>query len=290
MRNRVEPDMPLRYTESQPEQPMSPAQNRVTPEELSKAIAAIETRKQEEARLLEGTVLIGDAIQALELELTPEEVLEEVEAQRHIYKGDECLGAQHPPARRQWKTSLMVLWAVSATGLLLWAGISHLTPRPNHRPVHPSQSVIQPSSSLDVTDTIAAIPNGRPFYCLPSEVEEIIQHESLSKIVVITTPALSRYAPWTLIKHHGNVYLRGWISQPSKHALLLTGTAEIYNFDPETTSVPGLVPITLRVGSFEYMGFYTRLVTLLAPNQVHQTNQMLTVVNAHLDKYAWEKW
>ena len=71
------------------DQNLPPAQIRVTQEELTQALAALEDRKQEaarrreeEERYLAQTIPIGQAVQDLRLDATPEEVWAEVQAQR----------------------------------------------------------------------------------------------------------------------------------------------------------------------------------------------------------------
>ena len=58
------------------------AQVRVTSEELAQAINALEASKDEAARRLAGTVPIGEVVQELKLEATPEEVWAQVQRQR----------------------------------------------------------------------------------------------------------------------------------------------------------------------------------------------------------------
>lgn len=58
------------------------AQARVTPEELAQAVARIEARQAAQARRLEATIPIGQAVEELGLGLAPEEILAEIEAQR----------------------------------------------------------------------------------------------------------------------------------------------------------------------------------------------------------------
>ena len=64
-------------------------QKRITPEELTTALAAIEAhkreetlRREEEARYLAHTLPIGQAVSDLSLDATPEEIWAEVQAQR----------------------------------------------------------------------------------------------------------------------------------------------------------------------------------------------------------------
>lgn len=62
--------------------PIPAAQIRVTSEELAQAINALEASKDEAARHLAGTVPIGEVVQELKLEATPEEVWAQVQKQR----------------------------------------------------------------------------------------------------------------------------------------------------------------------------------------------------------------
>lgn len=58
------------------------AQIRVTAEELAQAINALEASKDEEAQHLAGTVAIGQVVDELKLEATPEELWAQVQKQR----------------------------------------------------------------------------------------------------------------------------------------------------------------------------------------------------------------
>ena len=58
------------------------AQIRVTSEELAQAINALEASKDEAARHLAGTVPIGEVVQELKLEATPEDIWAQVQKQR----------------------------------------------------------------------------------------------------------------------------------------------------------------------------------------------------------------
>lgn len=60
--------------ESQEQTATPAAQIRVTSEELAQAINALEASKDEAARHLAGTIPIGEVIQELKLEATPDEI------------------------------------------------------------------------------------------------------------------------------------------------------------------------------------------------------------------------
>lgn len=62
--------------------PLPAAQRRVTPEELNAALEALESRRQEQAHQVQQTVAIGEVVQELDLPVTPEEVWQQIQAQR----------------------------------------------------------------------------------------------------------------------------------------------------------------------------------------------------------------
>lgn len=58
------------------------ARIRVPSDELAKAITAIEARRHAEAERLQGAIALGDAVQELQLDATPEELWAEIQKQR----------------------------------------------------------------------------------------------------------------------------------------------------------------------------------------------------------------
>lgn len=115
---------------SHDEQELPAAQVRVKAEELAQALAAIELRRQEEARRLEGTVVIGDAVQELQLDVTPDELLAEVQAQRARRQEEAETERTRPPEAWPffWLVSKVLSSVVGAFMLLAW--IMSLSTRP----------------------------------------------------------------------------------------------------------------------------------------------------------------
>ncbi len=142
-------------------------------------------------------------------------------------------------------------------------------------------------------DNVADIPNDQVFYCLSYEVDDIINKPTVpSKIQVISDPLMMPldpwFAPWTLIKHNGIVYIRGWIIKPSGKSDLAQENVFVYNVNNQEASRSGLTPVTLRVGNFHSIGFYS---PLLVSDQRTTTNSgFLLISHLRLDKYTWEKW
>lgn len=83
------------------------AQTRVTKEELAKAISALESRKQEEAQQLEGTVVIGDVLQQLQIDAPAEDVLQEIQAIRRGQIPEKAPRKQFWNAERRAHTALL---------------------------------------------------------------------------------------------------------------------------------------------------------------------------------------
>ncbi len=75
------------------------AQVRVTPEELTQALNALQKSKEEEASQLNGTLSIGQAVDEMGLDSTPEEIWKHIQAQR-LQKEQEAQRQQEQEAQR----------------------------------------------------------------------------------------------------------------------------------------------------------------------------------------------
>ncbi len=140
---------------SQPEQPGTSAdvpasQRRVTAQELTRALAVLRARKEEaarrqeeEARFLADTIPIGQSVEELSLEATPEEIWAEVLAQRE--QDDPAFrqsASAHPQSRTdthlmdrlQKKTLLFVALACAASTVAVLSRNASPMPAPPHIP------------------------------------------------------------------------------------------------------------------------------------------------------------
>lgn len=109
----------LEHQEANSESSQPAAQVRVKSEELARALASIEARRQEEARQLEGTVVIGDVVQELQLDATPEEIFAEVQAQRQRHSQE----AQPAPEQVLEQTSDQEAWQEFRKSMKIGGGI-----------------------------------------------------------------------------------------------------------------------------------------------------------------------
>jgi len=282
----------LNHTENETE-PVPAAQMRIKTEELARAVAAIEARRQGEAQALVGTLVIGEAVEELSLDMTPEEILAEVKAQQEEQREQEeqkeasglylheYENASNTPSWRMpmW---LLVSSVVSALGIIIWWGTANQT-QPISSTVYPPPVVTQnypmvtpimhPNMNIQ---TVATIPDGINFGCYRYTLERIISGENPTGIPISESEKAFWYdgqhrnhivsadplptpnyggPDWTAIKYSGHIYVRGWASRP------LSATGDISVFDtPEASLLKGKASkITLPVQGLHYEGMYTRV-------------------------------
>ena len=234
---------------------------RVTPEELSQALGAIEQRKQAEASRLAGTIPIDEAVSELQLDSTPDEIWAEVQAQRakalavqheeeQQEQADRLARVARKAARREqaallaqqqaavprrrggrgWTRLLVpavVVWVLVHNGV-----IPHFWSHPTH--------VAAPIPRL-----LAQVPDGREVYADDSALVQISEGKPASQITVSENATGNR---WGMVKIGGHVYLRGYIANTASLQPLGGKALNVYNddnsgeLDGEKTS-----NITLRV-------------------------------------------
>ena len=199
---------------------------RVTAEEFARAVARHQARREEAARHLEGTLSLGDAVQELNIDITPEELLAEVQAARA-----EQQAVRTPQSRRRPRWGLA---AASAGLLALFSAGLHqmriqspgdsvatLSPAVGHitTPGAPSVVPMTAPGTILVQDargvlcTLQEIPNDAPVRC------GLTQTDGRAAFVDFPSPD----SAWTLIKHDGHLYVRGWIADMSAQAIQVSG-------------------------------------------------------------------
>ena len=217
------------------------AQVRVTPEELAAAVTALQIRKEGQS----GTIAIGDAVEELGLDVTPEEVLAEVQARRQAA----------PKKKRQLRGQSFVL-ALGIAGVLLGLAVDSnvLTQAqsiqlvPGTEPYHlePRTLALAPVSSKPLIMTLAEAPDGKTVYCSP----HAIYVAAMSRNTQETQPEIREPVTemnWPVVKYGKELYVRGWIRSPLSKAAAKLSEVEVFN----KPSVPqlGATPqqITLKL-------------------------------------------
>lgn len=241
------------------------AQVRVTTKELADAMASLQARKEAAARRMEGSIPLGEAIQELQLDATPEELLAEVQALR---------ARQTPsPSRLSVRTLLNALMPalLILLGTSFFFGITHHVNEPNEpqtpeaitiaAPTPSTLAVSAPAATLvqdnsgptPVLRTLGEVPNQRPV------LSSLSQTEASVAFVNFSNPALA----WTLIKHDGQIYVRGWMPNMSRQAMV-TGDVEILPAKGDISASYAPIPVTLRLDSLRCLPGHGDDVSIVA--------------------------
>ncbi len=237
---------------------------RVTPEELADAIATLQAGKEDMA----GTISIGDAVEELSLDATPEEILRTVESRRAHRV------SSRRKKRRSWLALAAALVAVGAAGVAF---------RPHTQSAASVTSVTTPR-----TTTLADVPN---------EQQVFVDTHGLKQIIEGTSPAQVQTYPnsqgirWGLIKHDGRVYVQAYTFQTSE-AQIAGEAVDLYNVEDADLTGREKGYIILDSGTM----YHDVKVTLPVQAFRYQNSQQLTdqakitVTNAHPDDHLWDKF
>ncbi len=252
--------------------PQSPsaAQVRVTPEELVAAVTALQIRKEGQP----GTISIGDAVEELGLDVTSEEVLAEVQARRRV--------KPKKPRSGIWDRAVL---ALGLGGIALWGSFFLM-------PTYPFEDASTLPTNMA---TIAGVPaeSGTPIHI--TAAPNLTVGDASGKMLMLSeigdsqpvhcrwySGSLYPYSlgttgeDYTLIKHNGRVYVRGWIKRMSPKVLALHGA----DISPGQ-SLSYAVRVTLPLKGFK---------EAVATSDTEMYGSTIPAVDIHLDKYAYEKW
>ncbi len=147
----------LSHEEIQPEQ--AAGEVRVKKEELARAISILEARRQAEAQAQEGTVVIGDVLQQLQINVPAEEVLHEIEAMRDGQPTEEVLERPVDPLRTANAKLVAGIVLVPLAAVVLGGLIFHSA--------SPNRSALANNSFPSAVSRPYSIPNMGPFMMPP---------------------------------------------------------------------------------------------------------------------------
>lgn len=249
----------------QPEQQPA-ASVRVTPEELAAAIARLEARRAG----ADGKIAIGDAVTELSLDATPEEVLAEVRAGQIVSAGQTPQAVRRKGLSSRERVGLIVAGGAIAWGLMGYFLVSS-PPSASPAAVSPTINVSPPPQRLSLNPNLLVGERSGKMVLLSEVGDAQPVHCGYS------SGSLQPYSPgagtqWTLIKHGGKTYVRGWILKMFPAVLAQDGADVSTNGDPAYA-----VRLTLPVRGFE----------VSTPDG---DDAKFHASNVHLDGHAYEKW
>lgn len=210
-----------------PEPTESAAQYRVSPQELSHVVSIIQARKEAEARQRANTIALGDAVEQLGWEMTPDELLAEIQADRARRSGSARPKRQHQTQRRTFATfaicaglaGMMVssihvhnlhreMWESRNSPLFLprdFAGES--TPAPPGIETELNQdapAVVVTTSAPAQFRAFSRFGESEPADCDFDSVRDMANGKSAADVLVQSN-GTGEDSLWTLIKQNGNV-------------------------------------------------------------------------------------
>jgi hypothetical protein len=298
------------------------AEMRAGKEELARAIAALEARRNAEAQRLEGTAVIGEVLEQLQVNASPEEVLHEIEAIREGRPHEE------PSRRRVWSAERVAdAKLVSGIVLVPFAAIlvAFLTFNPDRPPkpiaggrtgqaplwIMPSPT-LPPGATGEIMDEggfnassvlkpLAAVPDDQPIHCNTTSLTRLFTNPQAE---VVTTPqnvwsnldssALARstqlfdvrpnlHKPWVLIKHGQKLYLRGWVAAYLTKKQIQQRPIVLHSSSESFELGVHPVHITLPASFHAELG---SIETTPFPT----ATPVIAIYHANLDEHAYEKW
>jgi len=224
---------------------------------------------------VEGTIPIGQAVQELGLDATPEEILAEVQAQRV------------PQRRVPWPKRKRRLAGIVGAGL---AGVvlARLLALPfMHSPEAPAVTntatlVASYTPPSPVVRTLAEVPDEHPVVCTSNQLKILlnISHPSLKRMLVQDVHPHNGDPTWCLVKHHGQLYLHGYRANMTEEAMRVGGIS-LRNSRMDDTGIGGLsyvTPASFRIGAF----------TCTGSPQSRMAGSALQITDVHPDGYANE--
>lgn len=269
----------LKHEDTPQTQSPPAAQVHVTPEELAAAITALQIRKEGQT----GTIAIGDAVEELGLDVTPEEVLAEVQAKQWATSGKKRLLV----GKRKWIISLSFT-LLCLTGLSTYSAVSNshpdsseLVPATTPYALEPRILALGPAVPKQAISTLAEAPNGRTVYCSVAAIETaaMSRHVQMGPQQEINQPVSQ--LNWPVVKYGKDIYVRGWMRVPvSKEAAKIL-LVEIFNKPNFSQTGANPQQVTLKLDGWAGLGYQR-----LNPDGTG----VFVFHNPRLTAHAYEKW
>jgi len=300
------------------------AQIRVRREEFARAISALEARRQEEARYLEGTVAVEDTLRELQVDVSAEEVMQQIEAQR-------AGNAVEEEPRRVWDPDKIAdfklvagIVLVPLLAVFLCAALFHPVAAPLVAPPFGARAtplwmpppMVPPGAIQGQVDDsgfnassvlmpLSQVADDQPVHCNSVSLQTLLatyvrqrldrpydrshplgtrDPAVLARSDQLFDVRLTLRKPWILIKHGGSLYLRAWVAAKFTEAQAETSIVTLHS-SPRSFD-PGVhaVPITLP------LSFRPNFSPFGSFQFDRSAAPTLSAIQVSLDQHAWEEW
>jgi hypothetical protein len=237
-------DTPRGYTSTSPP-PQTPDQTRVTTDELIGAVAEIEARRDASQRWHADTISLGDAVRQLGLNITPGELLDEIEANR-ARRFAEAQNHARAAARRKSMRGAWVAIGASILVALMLLGFLFTSAEPNMSPPTPVMASVAPM----ITGEGTTAPAGPSFQALPEGGTGYVTlqtayaaNHGLGAGQMEVTGAQEFYDTnlnfyrqlWAVTKINGKPYLQGWGTRDSEGLIRSMSSSPLSDAPGQTT-------------------------------------------------------
>jgi hypothetical protein len=252
-----------------PEPVESAAQYRVSAQELSHVVSILQARKEAEARQRANTVALGEAVEQLGLDMTPDELLAEIQSDRARRSGGSRPNRQNNAQRHTFATFAicaglagMMVCSIHAHRLnrAMWENRhspfslpreydAYSVSRAYRSPMAEVTPDIAPAM-IDVTTTAPA--PFRPFAQFEDNERADIDFQSLRDLangksgaeVLVQPNGTEEDKLWTVVKHDGEVLVFAYATFDETAKALNGHAAHVYASEQEGTQVQ-LLPLRL---------------------------------------------
>ena len=258
------------------------AQVRVTPEELTAAVAVLEARKQGASR----TIAIGDAIEELSLDSSPEDIFREVQTRRECVRGRQRTAAW----RRKWAISLAA-FCFGFTGFVVYGEVSsqypdssQLVPAAVPFALEPRILALDPAAPRRTISTLAEAPDGKTVYCSVDAIETAAMSRNVQMGPQREISQPPAELNWPVVKYGKDLFVRGWVRMPLSKEAAKLADVEVFN----RPNLPQLGPAPQQV-SFK-LDLHTSLVGLGGQRLRPDGTGEFTFHDPRLTSHTYEKW
>ena len=297
------------------------AQVRVKREEFARAIAALEARRQEEARYLEGTVAVEDTLRELQVDVSAEEVMQQIEAQRAGHTAEEEPRRVLDPDKVTDFKLVSGIILVPLLAVLLWATLYHPVSTPYAAAQMGGTSATAPLwmppgitqnqvdeggfNASSVLKPLSQVPDNQPVHCNSGSLGMLLgtydhqntyrHHDPRDPLGTRDPRILARSdqlfdvratsrKPWILIKHDGRLYLRAWVAAKFTQAQAEVSIVTLHS-SPRSFD-PGVHPVQITLP----LSFRANVSPFGSSQFERSAVPTLSVNQVSLDQHAWEKW
>jgi hypothetical protein len=287
-----------------------PGKMRVKAEEFAKAIAAIDARNQEEAKQREGTLLITEAVQDLELDISADEILREILVQRGNNGQEESYAQDSQSQRIRHPAIKWILSGCVLITFLCWISYSlhenalrnlyTSSPTPFYQPSFFPRHSSYGGTGLFSTDPpgfgqktavyykVNSISEGKPFLLNPFTAMSFLRgYSSPSQINSAIENLHLRGGMWEFIRLGNSYYLHGWINAIPHAELSPKQVWVIYQENHIAGDPVNLMPVNIRINTLKNIEMWGSPTNF--PLSRNQGESLITASDIVLDQHAWDK-